>query len=296
MPLTVRAFAKLNLTLEVLSRRLDGYHEVASVLQTVSLADVISFQPASYVSVITLGAAIPEKENLVTRAVYLMQKATGVAHGIRIRVQKKIPLAAGLGGGSADAAATLWALNRLWQLNLPLEALQQVAAGLGSDVPFFLAGGTALATGQGEVLQPLPAAVERWFLILHPPVDLPNKTAAMYAHLQARHWTSGRVTKELTKTLETSGRIREAYLFNAFDAVAFDLLPDLHDWRRRLLEIAPSRPHVAGAGPSLFIPLEDEAQGGRVVDALRSQEEGPEQAACFVVRTVPAARELLEDV
>lgn len=285
--LTVKAYAKLNLTLEVLGDRPDGYHEIASIMQTISLADVLSFKPAPEIRFSCSDRSLETPANLVLRAARLLDP-TG-RRGAAIHLEKGIPTAAGLGGGSADAAATLWALSQLWGIDVSLE---QIAA-LGSDVPFFRDGGTALAQGLGERVESLRPAKECWFLVLHPHIDLPNKTRTLYSQLRPDHWTRGRVTQQLAARIEAGRPVREAYLYNAFDAVAFDLLPELHEWRRRLLEEVANRPHLAGSGPSLYIPVNNEDQGRQIADGIRAHPEGPEGVDFFVVHTVPTAREVL---
>lgn len=291
MALALRAYAKLNLALEVLARRPDGYHEIATVLQTISLADDLTFRPAADLGLWCSEPSLETPENLVLQAAHLLQDATGCRKGAAIRLEKGIPPASGLGGGSSDAAATLWALNRLWELSLDAEALHPLAARLGSDVPFFLRGGTALARGRGEEVRPLPLLAERWFLVVRPHLDIPRKTATLYGRLREQHWTRGRATEQLVAALESGAPLREAYIFNTFDAVAAEAFPGIGAWRRRLLECAPSRPHLAGAGPSLFIPVEDEAHGQAVVQRLRSYP----GASVFIVKTVPQAHEVLEE-
>lgn len=285
--LTIRAHAKLNLTLEVLARRPDGYYEIASLMQAISLADTLTFEPASELTFTCSDPRLETPDNLVLRAARLLDPKG--RRGATIRLDKAIPVAAGLGGGSADAAAALWGLSRLWDLDLPSEEM----ASLGSDVPFFLHGGTALARGRGDQIEQLPAAKQRWFLVLHPYLDLPDKTKTMYGRLEPRHRTSGTVTQQLASRIKAGRPVREAYLYNAFDAVAFDLLPALHDWRRRLLAEVPARPHLAGSGPTLFIPVDDEAHGDRVAAALRSHAEGPDGADVFVVQSVNTCLEVL---
>jgi len=152
----LRASAKVNLALEVLGKRADGYHEIATVLQAVDLFDRIAVETADSLSLHTDDPDLPTDEgNLVMRAARLLQKAAGIETGARIRLQKRIPVAAGLGGGSSDAAATLWGLSRLWKLRWPTARLQELAVELGMDVPFFLGAGRAVARGRGEQLAPL---------------------------------------------------------------------------------------------------------------------------------------------
>ncbi|MFH1776194.1 MAG: 4-(cytidine 5'-diphospho)-2-C-methyl-D-erythritol kinase, partial [Candidatus Omnitrophota bacterium] len=154
--LIIEAPAKLNLTLEVLGKRPDGYHEIRSVMQTVNLHDTLIFRHAGGVAVSSNSPEWKPEESLVSRAVSLVQSAIGCSRGAAIEVEKHIPLVAGLGGDSSDAAAALRGLNQLWELDLSQRKLLELAAQMGSDVPFFIDGGTALAEGRGEMLTPLP--------------------------------------------------------------------------------------------------------------------------------------------
>ncbi|GAG13405.1 unnamed protein product, partial [marine sediment metagenome] len=168
MSLTLPAYAKINLTLEALAKRADGYHEIVTVLQTVSLVDTLTFEPGESLDLSCNIPSLQSADNLVLKAASLLKEKTGCLKGASIRLTKGIPIAAGLGSGATDAAATLVGLNRLWELNLPPQRLMELAANLGSDAPFFLCGGTALAKGRGEKVTPLPPAPELWMVLLRP--------------------------------------------------------------------------------------------------------------------------------
>ena len=154
--ITISAPAKINLTLEVLSQRADGYHEIRSVIQAISLCDRLSFEPADGLGFRSDSAEWVAEKSLVSKVAAWLKKESGTAKGTIISVKKRIPLLAGLGGDSSDAAATLRGLNQLWGLGLTLEQLIPLARQLGSDVAFFLYGGTALVEGRGEIVTPLP--------------------------------------------------------------------------------------------------------------------------------------------
>lgn len=169
--LTVLAPAKLNLFLEVFFRRSDGYHEIVSVMETVSLYDRLRFWPAARggIELRVTGRKVPEgPENLVFRAAEEVRRKAGVRDGLRIELDKRIPAGSGLGGGSSDAAATLRALRSLWRLPWPDEELEALAASLGSDVPFFLSGGRALVRGRGETVEPLESKHRLYYAVLYP--------------------------------------------------------------------------------------------------------------------------------
>ncbi|MDZ4246611.1 MAG: 4-(cytidine 5'-diphospho)-2-C-methyl-D-erythritol kinase, partial [Dehalococcoidia bacterium] len=151
----ILAPAKINLTLEVLSRRKDGYHEIRSVMQAVSLYDQLSFETADGLRLITSNSKVTEKDNLVYRAAQLLQQVSGAKKGAHIILNKNIPDSSGFGGGSSDAASTLLALNDLWHLGLSTETLLKTGGDLGSDVPFFISGIPAVLEGRGEIIRPL---------------------------------------------------------------------------------------------------------------------------------------------
>ena len=173
------------------------------------------------------------------RAAHLLRDFTAVSSGASIGLGKEIPVAAGLGGGSSDAAATLLALNRLWGTELTRDDLLPLAAQIGSDVPFFLYGGTGRVFGRGERVQPLPPTDLEWAVILTPRIDLPNKTAAMFSKISPMSYTNGGLTRKLAARLSSKGDTPPQFLFNAFDDVAREALPNLstywdafHDRRR----------------------------------------------------------------
>ena len=253
--ITVRAHAKINLTLEVLGRRDDGYHDIASILQTVSLHDTLTFDEADDITLDCDRADLVTPDNLVLKAAHLLRDATGVLRGTAIGLRKNIPVAAGLGGGSSDAAATLLALNRLWGLELTREDLLPLAASIGSDVPFFLYGGTGRVFGRGERVQPLPPTDLEWAVILTPQIDLPNKTAAMFSKIGPTSYTNGGLTRKLAARLSSKGDTPPQFLFNAFDDVAKETLPDLSTYWDTFHELGAREIHLCGAGPSLYAPV-----------------------------------------
>jgi 4-diphosphocytidyl-2-C-methyl-D-erythritol kinase len=180
--LTVRAHAKINLSLRVGPRRPDGFHELRTVYQTLALHDTLTFvRRTGPLSLVCRAPGVPvDADNLVVKAAHALWRKAGRAGesaNIRAGLRKRIPTQAGLGGGSADAAATLVALNRLWKLRLGLDALLAVAASLGSDVPFFLIGGTAMGLGRGEIVQALPDAPPRAVVLVHPRVGVSTAEA-----------------------------------------------------------------------------------------------------------------------
>src|SRR4030042_1811668 len=215
--------AKINLVLEVLGKRDDGYHEIRSLVQTISLCDVISFKPADVISLECSEPSLQTSDNLVVQAAELLREVSGCHKGARIKLEKRIPWGAGLGGGSSDGATTLLALNKLWKLRLKTSDLMELAARLGSDVAFFIHGGAALIEGRGEKVTPLAVSVPRWFVLPIPPLPkIPGKTQQLYSRLDARHFTGGQFVYRAFRMWSQDRQIAPSLLFNVFDKVAFD--------------------------------------------------------------------------
>ncbi len=269
--LTVLAPAKINLTLEVLHQRPDGFHEIRSVIQTINLCDSLLFRSSHNIE---FGCDDPDfvpEESLVSKAVGLLQQATGCSKGARIEIGKHIPLASGLGGDSSDAAAVLHGLNRLWQLGLSLPELFELAPRLGSDVAFFLYGGTALVESRGEMVTPLPSLPHRWVVLLMPPVPrMPGKTKQLYASLKPKHYTQGQITDRLVAGF-SAGEVTSSMLFNVFEEVAQDNFPSLGEYREQFLRAGANDVHLAGSGPALFTLVEDRAEAEGIYKNLQQQ-------------------------
>ena len=249
--LTVYAPAKINLVLEVLGKDND-YHRISSIVQSIDLCDVLNFQLDEEVC---FECDVPslKRDNLVPQAATLLKKSTRYSLGARIELRKHIPWGVGLGGGSSDAAATLLALNELWELGLPLSELVHLASKLGSDVPFFIHRGTALVEGKGEKVTPLPSLPATFFVLLVPPLPkIPGKTRQMYDRLDAAYYTEGRFVQQAMSSLRQGKAIGHSLMFNVFEKVAFGLFPGLAKYRKALEEAGAPGVYLAGSGPCLF--------------------------------------------
>ncbi|MFC2072031.1 4-(cytidine 5'-diphospho)-2-C-methyl-D-erythritol kinase [Chloroflexota bacterium] len=282
--LTVLAPAKLNLTLEVLAKRRDGFHEVRSVIQTINLGDSLSFQSGQNIEFKSDWPDWIAEESLVSKAASLLQQVTGCSKGVSVEVNKRIPLLSGLGGDSSDAAATLRGLNQLWQLELSPGKLLELAQQLGSDVAFFLYGGTALVEGRGEVVTPLPPLPQRWVVLVIPPVSrLPGKTKQLYASLKANHFTDGRITERLVEELKAGKEFTPLLLFNTFENVAFAHFSGLGEYHKHIKKTGAIDFHLAGSGPALFTLVKDKTQAEEL--NMRLQQQGLES---YFVETLTA--------
>jgi len=267
--LKLPSFAKINLTLRILGRRPDGYHEVATVLQSISLCDELVFELRDDDRIVLTcdDSSIPVGEsNLIVRAALALQ----AKRGVDIRVAKKIPPKGGLGGGSSNAAITLLALNRLWRLKREVD-LRQIGAQLGADVPFFLSGGTAIGTGTGARLEEVRDARKQWLLIVTPNASVATATA--YAALNAPSLTSSDSVSILSSSFTEpfSSNSSQWPLHNDFEGVIFEREPEIRRAKEALLAAGAQNALLAGSGSSVFGIFNDAAGRDQALDNLRSE-------------------------
>ena len=246
----VSALAKINLDLRVLGKRPDGFHELRTIFQTISLADTldIAFSPARK-TVIELDDALDISDNLVVRAARMAMDAMSATGRIEMRLTKRIPMGAGLGGGSSDAAAVLLALPALAGRRMELPKLRALAAELGSDVPFFLLGGTAVGIGRGTELFPLPDARWRAGILVAPGVHV--NTAQAYRDLSPRLTTESLQNKMVSFQTQTWGLDRRGGS-NDFEEVVFEQHVSLAVIKEKLLRAGASPAMMTGSGSALF--------------------------------------------
>jgi 4-diphosphocytidyl-2-C-methyl-D-erythritol kinase len=278
--LILPAYAKLNLTLDVLGRRPNGYHDIDTVMQTISLHDLIQVERTDCRVFEAVGPAI-EGENLVLKAARELEGRVSRALPLTIRLFKRIPMGAGLGGGSADAAAFLTAAIRLYDLKLTPSELIEIATAVGQDVPFLLSGGTARATGLGSTVSSLPAVSSSWrFLVVCPPVEI--STRAVYEAVDGDA-ASGRRTPALVATLEaptltlprergreeSSGEGDDRGLFgNDLEPASRRLFPELDDALNRLHQVVPGL-SMSGTGAALFATFARRSDADAALAAVR---------------------------
>ena len=274
--LTVLAPAKLNLTLEVLAKRPDGFHEIRSVIQTISLSDSLDFQLSHNLEFKCDNPEWLAEKSLVSKAAHLLQESIGSSKGAMIDVSKRIPLISGLGGDSSDAAAVLRGLNQLWGLGLSIQELTELASQLGSDVAFFLYGGTALVKGRGELVTPLASFPHRWVVLMVPPVPrLTGKTGQLYASLEAHHYTNGEITEQFVKMLNEKKKFTSSLLFNTFENITFTPLSKINTCRSHAIKVGAPSVHLAGSGSTLYTLLEDKAKAEELYNLLQHQRMQP---------------------
>ena len=276
----MRASAKVNLSLEVLGKRPDGYHEIVTVMQAVDLYDRLTLEAASTLSLRADDPDLPTDErNLIVRAARLLKDAAKVEAGARIELSKRIPVAAGLGGGSSDAAATLWGLNRLWKLRWPRARLMELAVGIGMDVPFFLGNGPALGTGRGEHLKPLGKTAGYALVLVNPRVGL--STRQVYERIPAGWRGEAKGTERVVEALRMRGAERlAAALTNHLESVVEPVLPVVGRIKAALLAAGALGAVMSGSGPTVF-------GMARSLDHARQIRRRVNRAgwACWAVRT-----------
>lgn len=251
--LTRKAYAKINLGLDVCRRLENGYHEVRMIMQTVGICDILTFTVAeSGIRITTDSGELPENEdNLIYRAAELLMKTCGVRAGIDIHLEKHIPIAAGMAGGSSDAAATLLGLNELFALGLPQEQLRQLGVRIGADVPYCIMGGTALAEGIGELLTPLPPAPRCHLLIARP--DIQVSTRYVYEHLDAREtWPHPDIDgmQSAIRDNDLEGIARR--LGNVLETVTIKKYPVIGRLKEEMLSCGAMGSLMSGSGPTVF--------------------------------------------
>ncbi len=291
---TLPSFAKINLYLEVLGRRADGYHDISTIFQTVSLCDEISFTISPDLRLSCDDAAIPAGEdNLIIRAARQLQAASGYSAGAQIHLTKRIPSPGGLGGGSSNAAIALLGLNRLWNLNASRDELYGIAAEIGSDVPFFLYGGTAYGMGRGEKLNQINDFSAKFMVIVTPKISV--STAWAYDSLEAERLTSGGLIRNLSVCRFASGvaLFTQSMMRNDFESLIYSRFPEIERIKVRLESLGASA-MLSGSGASVFGIFENEETRQTALKALGDQADWRSFAVATISRS--EYREALEQV
>jgi 4-diphosphocytidyl-2-C-methyl-D-erythritol kinase len=270
--LHLNAYAKVNLTLDVSSVRPDGYHDIESVMHTIALHDSITLREAGNgVELVVLdGASVPaDHRNLVVRTAQMLREMFGVQRAVQIELTKRIPVAAGLGGGSSDAAVTLLGLVQLWKLRLEGRQVLGLATKLGGDVPFFLEGGGAVARGKGEKLTFLPPLPSTWVVLARPRTEV--LTSWAYKQLQpaaisVRPDTQGMIGAVRREDVREVGRL----VHNVFEPVITAAHPIIGELKARILKGEAYGASMSGTGPTVFGLMANEAAARKVADDLRT--------------------------
>lgn len=267
--LRLNAYAKVNLCLDILRRRPDDYHDIETVLHTVALNDTLTLrETSSGIAVRSDHAAVPtDMQNLIFRAAHVVRETFGVDRGVEIEVSKRIPTSSGLGGGSSDAAVTLVGLAQMWKLRLDARQMIDLATTLGSDVPFFLSGGAALATGRGERIRHLRPLPTTWVVIAHPDIEISTRWAYQHLDLDAvgdRPDTQGTVAAlEREDVVGVAARLR-----NVFEPMIARHHPVVGELESALREAGALGASLSGTGPTVFALMPNERAARAAAEAL----------------------------
>lgn len=261
--------AKINLSLDVLGKREDGYHEVEMIMTTIDLTDRIELLPLANdeIKVSLESRYVPNDErNLAYQAAFLFKKKYKIPFGVHIKIEKDIPVSAGLGGGSSDAAAVLRGLNRMWKLNIPMEQLAQLGAEIGSDVPFCVYGSTAIARGRGEIIDLLPAPPSCWVVLAKPDIGVSTKEIFQALSLEDIFHPK---TDDVIRALHQSNfnQLCKA-TGNALEKVTFALYPRVRQIKEKMIQLGSPVVTMSGSGPTLFGLFEHERQAKRIYNSL----------------------------
>jgi 4-diphosphocytidyl-2-C-methyl-D-erythritol kinase len=253
--LVLKSPAKINLGLQVLGKRSDGYHEVRTILQEIELHDLL------YLSRIEEGIQLQcnhprlplNEQNLAFKAARLIKEKTRFSGGVKIYVDKKIPLGGGLGGGSSNAACVIKGLNQLWGLGLTLEEMQNLGAEIGSDVPFFISGGTALATGRGEKIQQLPPLPKTWLIVITPDLEISTSWAYKNLNLELTNCsTNSNVILPEDERNRWFSRVWEGKWINTFEDLVIREYPIVGEAKKLLEQVGARWVSLSGSGSSVF--------------------------------------------
>ena len=272
---TLPSFAKINLGLRILGKRPDGYHEIRTVLQTISLHDNLQFT-ATTGNDILLSCAEPgipcDRRNLIVRAAYKLRDRYGINRGAKIHLEKTIPVQGGLGGGSSNAAVTLFGLADLWEIKKDIAELTEVASELGADVPFFLHGGRASASGIGTLILPLPDCESMHLVVVSPTASVPTEEAYKALNSPALTTSNSESILSISRTEAdlANSDLRHPYnhLRNDFEQVIFDIEPEIERAKRVLLQAGAVNALLAGSGSSVFGIFENQEGQQRAICEL----------------------------
>jgi 4-diphosphocytidyl-2-C-methyl-D-erythritol kinase len=270
--ITVKAPAKINLTLDVLHKRPDGYHEVEMVMTTIDLADHLHLTSVPRQNDILLectASFVPnDQRNLVYQAVQLLKNKFDIKHGVNIRIDKQIPVAAGLAGGSSDAAATIKGLNQLWQLNLSVQEMAELGAELGSDISFCVYGGTALASGRGEIIEPLPTPPPFWVVLAKPPIGV--STGNVYSKLDVNKIDRHPDTAQMIRAIRQKDfPLMVASLGNVLEQVTLHEHAAVYQIKERMKRFGADGVLMSGSGPTVYGITQKESRVQRMYNALK---------------------------
>lgn len=274
---TLQAYAKINLGLDVLRKRPDGYHEVKMIMQSISLADTLELKKLPEETIRLINGAeqdnpeVPmDKTNLIYRAIDLIKQKYAISEGIEATLTKRIPVAAGMAGGSTDAAAALKGMNQLFALGLSEQELCELGVTLGADIPYCIMGGTALSEGIGERLTPLPPMPECWILIAKPPISV--STGFVYGNLKANELTVHPDIDGMTEAIQHNDLHGiTSRLGNVLETVTIPAHPEIAVIKDRMLDYGAMQALMSGSGPTVFGIFAEEEQAAEAGTAIQKE-------------------------
>ena len=249
-----KSYAKINLILEILGKLDNGFHEISSVVQTIDLYDTIIFKQSNHISLKCNIKALENENNLIIKTIKLLKKKYNYPGGISITLNKKKPMSSGLGGGSSNAATTILTLQELWKLPISKKELLNIALEIGSDVPYFIHGGTALVKGRGEKIVKLPpVAPDLKILICLPKTYIHNKTKSMYKSISKTFFTKEQYTKKLVQQIKLKMPINSAMCHNVFENILQSTNPKTFKQFEFIQSSIDKNIHLTGAGMAMFL-------------------------------------------
>lgn len=270
MKLLVKAPAKINLSLDVLRKRNDGYHEVRMIMTTIDLADHLELTPLeeNRIEVVSHNRYVPDDQrNLAYQAADLLKRRFGIRQGVSIAIEKTIPVAAGLAGGSSDAAAALRGLNRIWGLGLSMDELAEIGAEIGSDVSFCVYGGTAIATGRGEKIEHIPAPPPCWVILAKPQIGV--STAEVYRNLQLDRITHPNVDQMIRGIRNSDYEGICHSVGNVLEDVTFRMHPEVAHIKEQMRRFGADAVLMSGSGPTVFALAHHDSRMHRIYNGLK---------------------------
>ena len=268
--LAAKSFGKINITLEVIGRFPDGYHQIVSVMQAIELCDTLSFKLSfnQHINFICDMPVMQTDDNLVLKAARLLKEYSEHPYGADIHLEKIIPVSSGLGGGSSNAAVTLLSLNQLWDLNLNQDTLTMLAKKIGSDVAFFLNSPSCIAEQKGDTITQIKSVQPTNMVLVVPKIDLQEKTKNMYNLISMKDYTDGKLSFKTAKLIE-SGQLPTHYpMYNIFKKVAMESFPEISLAEKAMIESGASQVQLSGSGPSLFTFTKSTNESKRISEKL----------------------------
>lgn len=263
------AYAKINLGLRILGKRSDGYHEVSMIMQSVGLSDEVIITEGNGIEISTnIEGLSCGKDNLAYKAAALLAERYNIVPNVHIILNKKIFMAAGLAGGSSDAAAVLRGLNRYWNLNLYDDRLEALAAELGSDVPFCINGGSAIAKGRGEIILPLPDMPEN-YVVLAKPKNLDVSTAWVYKNYNPQRVVNNPGIWQIAEKITCGAKAMMPYMGNALETVTIPAHPEIALIKTAMLKAGAYFAMMSGSGPTVFAFADNKEIAEKIVEALK---------------------------